>query len=106
MYLGNLGGPYNATNPTPTFFRCDGKVDGTDMALFLICFHGQGPNATINSTKATVVNGLLANPTPDFPSITVMLSFMLLIMLSAVILRIKDRPTPKATNSFLYYSEA
>jgi hypothetical protein len=33
--VGDLGG-----GVPPTFFKCDGKVDGKDLSLFLQCFKG------------------------------------------------------------------
>jgi len=36
---GDLGGGI-----PPEFFKCDGKVDGKDLALFLKCYKGQGPD--------------------------------------------------------------
>jgi len=40
MYLGDLGG-----GVPPQFFQFDGKVDGKDLSLFLLCFKGLGPNS-------------------------------------------------------------
>jgi hypothetical protein len=36
--VGDFGG-----NVPPQFFRCDGKVDGKDLALFLQCYHETAP---------------------------------------------------------------
>jgi len=36
--VGDLGGGL-----PPQFFECDGKVDGKDLALFLMCFKGISP---------------------------------------------------------------
>jgi hypothetical protein len=35
--VGDLGGV------APQFFKCDGVVDEKDLALFLLCYKGQGP---------------------------------------------------------------
>jgi hypothetical protein len=63
--VGDLGGAYNSTNPTPTFGHFDGKVDGKDLALFLECYHGTAPAQWIYLGD---LGGPLSatNPTPTF----------------------------------------
>jgi len=38
--VGDLGGPVNYV---PTFFACDGKVNGYDLALFIACYRKEAP---------------------------------------------------------------
>jgi len=41
--VGDLGGG----TPVPHFFQCDGKVDSSDIALFLQCYRGTAPADTM-----------------------------------------------------------
>ena len=41
IYLADLGGPVDSV---PTFFKCDGRVDYVDLALFAQCYKGLGPS--------------------------------------------------------------
>jgi len=42
--VGDLGGPVSYV---PTFFACDGKVDGFDLALFIHCYKGLASSETM-----------------------------------------------------------